>query len=79
MQTKEMRSLGSGTYTFYNKAAGRYLSRSDRTLVLSAKPLPWTLKPSGKNGCWFEGFDYLYEKTFAAPAESRIPWDSRVR
>lgn len=42
--------MGSGTYTFYNRAAGRYLSRSDRTLVLSAKPLHWTLKPSGKNG-----------------------------
>jgi len=27
------------------------------------------LAPSGKNGCWFEGFDYLYEKTFTAPAE----------
>ena len=27
------------------------------------------LAPSGKNGCWFEGFDYLYEKTFIAPAE----------
>ena len=25
------------------------------------------LAPSGKNGCWFEGFDYLYEKTFTAP------------
>ena len=27
------------------------------------------LAPSGKNGCWFEGFDYLYEKTFAVPAD----------
>lgn len=27
------------------------------------------LAPSGKNGCWFEGFDYLYEKTFAAPSD----------
>ena len=27
------------------------------------------LAPSGKNGCWFEGFDYLYEKRFTAPAD----------
>ena len=27
------------------------------------------LAPSGKNGCWFEGHDYLYEKTFTAPAD----------
>ena len=27
------------------------------------------LAPSGKNGCWFEGFDYLYEKTFTAPED----------
>lgn len=27
------------------------------------------LAPSGKNGCWFEGLDYLYEKTFIAPAD----------
>lgn len=27
------------------------------------------LAPSGKNGCWFEGFDYLYEKAFTAPAD----------
>ena len=27
------------------------------------------LAPSGKNGCWFEGFDYLYEKTFTVPAD----------
>ncbi len=27
------------------------------------------LAPSGKNGCWFEGFDYLYEKTFTAPSD----------
>ena len=27
------------------------------------------LAPSGKNGGWFEGHDYLYEKTFTAPAE----------
>ncbi len=27
------------------------------------------LAPSGKNGCWFEGFDYLYEKTFNAENE----------
>ncbi len=27
------------------------------------------LAPSGKNGCWFEGYDYLYEKTFTAPAD----------
>ena len=27
------------------------------------------LAPSGKNGCWFEGFDYLYEKSFTAPED----------
>ena len=27
------------------------------------------LAPSGKNGCWFEGFDYLYEKAFTAPED----------
>ena len=27
------------------------------------------LAPSGKNGCWFEGCDYLYEKTFTVPAD----------
>lgn len=27
------------------------------------------LAASGKNGCWFEGHDYLYEKTFTAPAD----------
>ena len=27
------------------------------------------LAPSGKNGCWFEGRDYLYEKTFTVPAD----------
>ena len=27
------------------------------------------LAASGKNGCWFEGFDYLYEKAFTAPAD----------
>ncbi|MDD6050552.1 MAG: glycoside hydrolase family 2 TIM barrel-domain containing protein [Clostridiales bacterium] len=27
------------------------------------------LAPSGKNGCWFAGFDYLYEKAFIAPAD----------
>ena len=26
------------------------------------------LASSGKNGCWFEGHDYLYEKTFSVPA-----------
>ena len=42
--------MQAGTYTYYNKTARRYLSRRDRNLVLSGTPLPWTLKPSGKNG-----------------------------
>lgn len=32
------------------------------------------LAPSGKNGCWFEGFDYLYEKTFTIPSD----WGDKV-
>jgi hypothetical protein len=42
--------MESGTYTFFSKAAGRYLSHSDRTLILHSNPLRWTLKSSGKNG-----------------------------
>ena len=40
--------MESGTYTFFSKAAGRYLSHSDRTLILHSNPLRWTLKSSGK-------------------------------
>ena len=25
--------------------------------------------PAGKNAGWYEGYDYVYEKTFTAPAE----------
>lgn len=39
-----------GIYTFYNQAACRYLSCSDRTLMLSSTPLFWDIKQSGKNG-----------------------------
>ncbi len=39
-----------GIYTFYSAAAGRYLSCSGRSLRLSAKPLLWQVKHSGKNG-----------------------------
>ena len=38
-----------GTYTFYSKAACRYLSCGNRKLILSSAPLPWTLKNAGEN------------------------------
>ncbi len=39
-----------GIYTFYNQAAHRYLSCSDRTLTLRKDPFFWHIKRSGKNG-----------------------------
>ena len=36
-----------GTYSFYNRAAGRYLSYQDRTLVLQSAPTAWNLKSVG--------------------------------
>lgn len=37
-------------YRFYNKAAGRYLSRQDRTLILEEEPTSWLLQSSGTGG-----------------------------
>ena len=36
-----------GTYSFYNRAAGRYLSYQDRTLTLQNRPTAWDLQSAG--------------------------------
>lgn len=39
-----------GNYTFFHKMSRRYLSCSGRALVLSGKPMVWTLKQAGNGG-----------------------------
>lgn len=49
--------MNPGVYTFYHKATGRYLSRADRSLILSGTPCGWTLKQT-QDGCFYI---YAYE------------------